>query len=59
MVRSLRKVPLALQKLKDVDSSATIFLNYDLLAQKWVCYGYVYPFAKGLAGVPMVTAALL
>ena len=50
---------LALQKLKDVDSFATMFLNYDLLAQRWVRYGYVYPFAEGLAGVLMVTGALM
>ncbi|KIX16387.1 MauE/DoxX family redox-associated membrane protein [Paracoccus sp. 228] len=50
---------LALQKLKDVDSFATMFLNYDLLAQKWVRYGYVYPFAEGLAGVLMVAGALM
>ena len=50
---------LALQKLKDVDSFATMFLNYDLLAQRWVRYGYVYPFAEGLAGVLMVAGALM
>jgi len=50
---------LALQKLKDVESFATMFLNYDLLAQRWVRYGYVYPCAKGLAGVLMVAGALM
>lgn len=50
---------LALQKLKDVESFATMFLNYDLLAQRWVRYGYVYPFAEGLAGVLMVAGALM
>jgi glutaredoxin len=50
---------LALQKLKDVDSFATMFLNYDLLAQRWVRYGYVYPFAEGLAGVLMIAGALM
>ena len=50
---------LALQKLKDVDSFATMFLNYDLLAQRWVRYGYVYPFAEGLAGVLKVAGALM
>ena len=29
---------LALQKLKDVESFATMFLNYDLFAQRWVRY---------------------
>lgn len=50
---------LALQKLKDVESFATMFLNYDLLAQRWVRYGYIYPFAEGLAGVLMVAGALM
>ncbi|MCC5968856.1 MAG: glutaredoxin [Pararhodobacter sp.] len=50
---------LALQKLKDIEGFATMFLNYDLLAQRWVRYGYVYPFAEGLAGVLMVAGALM
>ena len=50
---------LALQKLKDVESFSTMFLNYDLLAQRWVRYGYVYPFTEGLAGVLMVSGALM
>ena len=50
---------LALQKLKDIESFSTMFLNYDLLAQRWVRYGYVYPFAEGLAGVLMVAGALM
>ncbi len=50
---------LALQKLKDIESFATMFLNYDLLAQRWVRYGYVYPFAEGLAGVLMIAGAMM
>jgi glutaredoxin len=50
---------LALQKLKDVDAFATMFLNYDLLAQRWVRYAYLYPFGEGLAGVLMVAGALM
>lgn len=50
---------LALQKLKDIESFSTMFLNYDLLAQRWVRYGYVYPFAEGLAGMLMIAGALL
>jgi glutaredoxin len=50
---------LALQKLKDVESFSTMFLNYDLLAQRWVRYGYIYPFAEGLAGVLMIAGALI
>jgi glutaredoxin len=49
---------LALLKLQDVDRFATMFLNYDLLAKRWVPYGYVYPFAEGLAGVLMTAGAL-
>lgn len=37
----------ALLKLQDVERFATMFLNCDLLAQRWVPYGYVYPFAEG------------
>jgi glutaredoxin len=49
---------LALQKLKDVESFSTMFLNYDLLARRWVPYAYLYPFAEGIAGVLMVAGAL-
>lgn len=50
---------LALLKLQDIESFATMFLNYDLLARRWVPYGYVYPFAELLAGVLMISGALL
>ncbi|MXO89222.1 MauE/DoxX family redox-associated membrane protein [Pontixanthobacter aquaemixtae] len=49
---------LAYLKLRDVESFSTMFLNYDLLAKRWVPYGYVYPFAEGLAGV-LMTAHIL
>lgn len=45
---------LALLKLQNVESFATMFLNYDLLAKRWVPYSYVYPFAEGLAGILMI-----
>lgn len=48
---------LAVQKLQDVESFSTMFLNYDLLAQRWVRYGYLYPFGEALAGVLMVAGA--
>ena len=51
-------VVLALLKLQNIESFSTMFLNYDLLAKRWVPYGYVYPFAEGLAGVLMVAGAL-
>jgi hypothetical protein len=44
---------LALLKLQNVETFATMFLNYDLLAKHWVPYSYVYPFAEGIAGVLM------
>ncbi|PJI87202.1 glutaredoxin [Sphingomonas koreensis] len=50
---------LALQKLKDVEGFATMFLNYDLLAQRWVRYAYIYPFAEALAGILMLAGALM
>lgn len=49
---------LALIKLQDVEKFATMFLNYDLLAQRWVPYARIYPFAEGLAGVLMVAGVL-
>ncbi len=50
---------LAVQKLQDVERFSTMFLNYDLLARRWVRYGYWYPYAEGLAGVLMVSGALV
>ncbi|MDT9600064.1 glutaredoxin family protein [Sphingosinicella rhizophila] len=49
---------LALLKLQNVESFATMFLNYDLLARRWVPYSYIYPFAEGLAGILMIAGAL-
>ena len=49
---------LALLKLQDVESFSSMFLNYDLLARRYVPYSYVYPFAELLAGVLMVAGAL-
>ena len=51
-------VVLALLKLQDVESFSAMFLNYDLLARRWVPYSYVYPYAEGLAGVLMISGAL-
>jgi len=45
---------LAYLKLRDIESFSTMFLNYDLLARRWVRYGYLYPFGEGLAGVLMI-----
>ena len=51
-------VALAMQKLQNVETFSTMFLNYDLLAKRWVPYSYIYPYAEGLAGVLMVAGAL-
>lgn len=48
---------LALLKLQDIEKFSTMFLNYDLLARRWVPYSYLYPFAEGLAGILMVSGA--
>jgi len=49
---------LAILKLQDIERFATMFLNYDLLARRWVPYGRVYPFAEALAGVLMTAGVL-
>lgn len=54
---SFSMVVLALLKLQDVDKFATMFLNYDLLAKRWIPYASIYPFAEGLAGVLMTAHA--
>lgn len=51
-------VLLGLQKLQDVESFSTMFLNYDLLAKRWVGYAYIYPFAETAAGLLMITGVL-
>ena len=55
---AMSMIVLSLLKLQNVETFATMFLNYDLLAKRWVPYSYVYPFAEGLAGVLMVAGAL-
>lgn len=49
---------LGIQKLQDVESFSTMFLNYDLLARRYVRYGYFYPFAETVAGVLMIGGVL-
>jgi glutaredoxin len=51
-------VLLGLQKLQDIDRFATMFLSYDLLAQRWVRYAYFYPFIECGAGILMMTGTL-
>jgi glutaredoxin len=49
---------LALQKLRDVEGFANGFLGYDLLAQRWVPYARLYPWAEALVGLLMIAGAL-
>lgn len=49
---------LAMLKLQNLESFATMFLNYDLLARRWLPYSYIYPFAEGAAGVLMAAGVL-
>jgi len=55
---AISMVLLGFQKLKDVEGFSTMFLNYDLLAQRWVRYGYLYPYGETGAGLLMVAGAL-
>jgi glutaredoxin len=43
-------------KLRDTESFSTMFLNYDLLARRWVRYAYIYPYAETGAGLLMIPA---
>ena len=45
---------LAIQKLQDVESFVNGFLGYDLLARRWVPYGYAYPYLEAFAGIGMM-----
>lgn len=55
---ALSMVVLSLLKLQNVETFSAMFLNYDVLARRWVPYSYVYPYAEGLAGVLMISGAL-
>ena len=45
-------------KLRDVESFSLMFLNYDVLARRWVPYSYVYPYAETGTGLLMIAGAL-
>ncbi len=49
---------LGMLKLRDIDTFSTMFLGYDLLAQRWPPYARIYPFAEVGAGVLMIAGAL-
>ena len=55
---SLSMCVLAILKLQDIEGFSTMFLNYDLLARRWVPYGYLYPFGEAVAGVLMTAGVL-
>jgi len=55
---SITMVLLALMKLRDVEGFSTMFLNYDVLARRWVPYGYIYPYAELTAGLLMFAGIL-
>lgn len=50
---SISMMLLAMLKLQDIESFSTMFLGYDLLAQRWVPYAYLYPFLEWGAGALM------
>lgn len=50
---------LALLKLQDVETFSSMFLNYDLLARRWVPYSYIYPYAEAFAGILMIAGVLM
>jgi hypothetical protein len=49
---------LATLKLQNLESFSGALLGYDLLAQRWVPYSYISPFAEAFAGILMVAGAL-
>jgi len=55
---ALSMMVLGMLKLQNVESFSTMFLNYDLLAKRWVPYGRIYPFAEFGAGALMVAGVL-
>lgn len=50
---------LGIQKLQDLESFSTMFLNYDLLARREVRYAYLYPFGETIAGILMIAGSLI
>lgn len=49
---------LAYLKLRDVEAFSLSFVNYDLLARRWVPYSFLYPWLEGLAGALMTAHVL-
>jgi glutaredoxin len=51
-------IMLAMLKLQDIEKFSAMFLNYDVLAKRWVPYASLYPFLEGGAGVLMAAGVL-
>lgn len=51
-------IVLSLLKLQDIEKFSSMFLNYDLLAKRYVPYAYLYPVLEGMAGVLMAWGGL-
>jgi len=51
-------IMLGLLKLQNIDGFVNGFLGYDLLAQRYVPYAYVYPYAEVLGGLLMIGGVL-
>ncbi len=49
---------LGILKLQDLLSFATGFVQYDLIARRYVPYSYVYPFVEAGAGILMIGGVL-
>lgn len=49
---------LGILKLQDLLSFATGFVQYDLIARRYVPYSYVYPFVEAGAGILMIAGLL-
>ncbi|MDF1727810.1 MAG: glutaredoxin [Sulfitobacter sp.] len=47
-------VALAIQKLQDLEGFVNGFLGYDLLARRYVPYGFAYPYLELFTGVGMM-----
>ena len=54
----LSMIMLGLLKLQNIDGFVNGFLGYDLLAQRYVPYAFVYPFVEVFAGLLMVSSLL-
>ena len=50
---------LGLLKLQDVETFSSMFLNYDLLARRFVPYAFIYPYAEAFAGILMIAGVLV